>query len=75
MTAYGTGAQIEPTIDEDPSLVPECPYCEKPLESIRSRRVTGSGSPTFRFGKRYVYACPSCSKLLGVTHRKGFWMG
>jgi hypothetical protein len=27
------------------------------------------------FGKRYVYFCPKCRKVLGVSHRKGFWMG
>jgi len=26
-------------------------------------------------GKRYVYSCPECRKVLGVSHRKGFWMG
>jgi hypothetical protein len=28
-----------------------------------------------QFGKRYIYFCPACSKVLGVSHRKGFWMG
>jgi len=28
-----------------------------------------------QFGKRYIYFCPTCSKVLGVSHRKGFWMG
>ena len=27
------------------------------------------------FGKRYAYFCQHCKKVLGVTHRKGFWMG
>lgn len=75
MTASNTKPRIEPTIDEDTTLVPECPYCDEKLGSIRTRRVTGSGSATFRFGRRYLYTCPNCSKLLGVTHRKGFWMG
>jgi len=26
-------------------------------------------------GKRYIYFCPNCRKVLGVSHRKGFWMG
>lgn len=75
MAVYRTNPGIEPSIDEDPTLMPECPYCNEPLESILTRRVNGSGSAGFRFGKRYVYACASCSKLLGVPHRKGFWMG
>lgn len=28
-----------------------------------------------RFERRCVYASPSCNKVLGITHRKGFWMG
>jgi len=26
-------------------------------------------------GRRYVYFCPHCRKVLGLTHRKGLWMG
>jgi hypothetical protein len=26
-------------------------------------------------GRRYLYFCPHCRKVLGVSHRKGFWMG
>ena len=26
-------------------------------------------------GKRYIYFCPNCRKVLGVSHRKGFRMG
>ena len=26
-------------------------------------------------GKRYVYFCALCKKVLGVSHRKGFFMG
>jgi hypothetical protein len=26
-------------------------------------------------GKRFVYFCGTCRKVLGVSHRKGFWMG
>ena len=25
-------------------------------------------------GKRHDYFCPSRAKVLGVSHRKGFWM-
>jgi hypothetical protein len=32
-------------------------------------------SGAFAFGKRYIYSCPSCNNVLGVSHRKGFWMG
>jgi hypothetical protein len=26
-------------------------------------------------GKRYLYYCSACLKVLGISHRKGFWMG
>jgi len=26
-------------------------------------------------GRRYVYFCSHCRKVLGLSHRKGFWMG
>ena len=26
-------------------------------------------------GKRYIYFCTKCKSVLGVSHRKGFWMG
>jgi uncharacterized protein with PIN domain len=61
--------------DEQPALVPLCPHCNDVLTTISARTLEVRGSRTTRFGKRYVYACPSCNKLLGITHRKGFWMG
>ena len=62
-------------VDEQPALVPDCPHCDSALTTIHTRRLDALGSPTTRFGKRYLYACPSCNKLLGISHRKGFWMG
>ncbi|MFP3916005.1 MAG: hypothetical protein ACLFWM_14085 [Actinomycetota bacterium] len=62
-------------VEEDPDLVPVCPHCDTPLAVIRARAAAGTGRAPFGFGKRYVYACPGCKKLLGVSHRKGFWMG
>jgi hypothetical protein len=26
-------------------------------------------------GKRFLYFCGGCRKVLGISHRKGFWMG
>jgi len=48
---------------------PICPHCEAPLTKIFCRRLASV------FGKRYVYFCSHCKKVLGVSHRKGFWMG
>jgi hypothetical protein len=48
---------------------PVCPHCERPLRRLWFRRLESFA------GKRYVYFCPECRKVLGVSHRKGFWMG
>ena len=48
---------------------PICPYCEKGLASILARKISST------FGVRFVYFCSKCKKVLGISHRKGFWMG
>ena len=48
---------------------PVCPHCANELRKIWFQRLK---SP---LGKRYVYFCPTCRKVLGLSHRKGFWMG
>jgi uncharacterized protein with PIN domain len=48
---------------------PVCPHCEKELQTIWMQEVRGV------LGKRYVYFCSNCRKVLGISHRKGFWMG
>ncbi len=50
-------------------VTPVCPHCERGVSEIWFRTIETM------LGKRYVYMCPSCKKVLGVTHRKGFWMG
>lgn len=62
-------------IKEDPDLIPLCPYCEHELTEIAGTTPRGNGTANFMAGKRTVYACPSCRKALGVSHRKGFFMG
>ena len=48
---------------------PVCPHCDERLTSVWCRVVKAT------LGKRYIYFCPRCRKVLGVSHRKGFWMG
>ena len=48
---------------------PICPHCDVQLESLWFRELLGM------LGRRYIYFCPHCRKVLGVSHRKGFWMG
>ena len=48
---------------------PICPHCNKDLNAIYTRKIKSD------FGVRFIYFCGSCKKVLGVSHRKGFWMG
>ena len=56
-------------LKESGDLDPICPHCEEVLREIRFREVSGF------LGRRYVYFCSVCRKVLGVSHRKGFLMG
>ncbi|MCB1021079.1 MAG: hypothetical protein H6509_08170 [Bryobacterales bacterium] len=56
-------------IEERNDLTPLCPHCSQPAETLLCRRVESL------LGKRYVYFCSACMKVLGVSQRKGFWMG
>ena len=56
-------------LEEKPDITPICPHCKAPLSSVWFRELRGI------LGKRYLYFCPSCSSCLGVSHRKGFFMG
>ena len=62
-------------ITEDPDLIPLCPYCNSQLNEVVASTPAVRGSVAFKFGKRTVYACPSCRKALGISQRKGFWAG
>jgi protein-arginine kinase activator protein McsA len=48
---------------------PICPHCQQEIATIAYRELQGT------FGRRYVYFCSWCRKVLGVSHRKGFFMG
>lgn len=55
--------------EEKNDVQPVCPHCKKELVRVWFRALSGF------FGKRYIYFCSDCRGVLGVTHRKGFWMG
>ena len=60
-----------PELTKRDDVFPICPHCEKALYEIWYREIkTGWG-----MGRRFVYFCSSCHKTIGVSHRKGFWMG
>ncbi|MBC8184777.1 hypothetical protein H8E88_27095 [candidate division KSB1 bacterium] len=56
-------------VEEKFDVLPVCPHCKSELQNIHCQQMAGI------LGKRYVYFCPDCKSVLGVSHRKGFWMG
>lgn len=54
---------------EKHDVLPVCPHCNEMLSTVWYRLLSST------LGKRYVYFCPKCRKVLGISHRKGFWMG
>ena len=56
-------------LTEKNDTLPICPHCDHVLSEIWYRELKGF------LGKRYIYFCSKCRKTLGVTHRKGFFMG
>ncbi len=48
---------------------PICPHCEQPINGVFTQQVA------MPYGKTWLYFCRSCSKVLGASQRKGFWMG
>ena len=56
-------------IIEKNDVDPICPYCQSAVKEVWFRQLKGI------LGKRYVYFCAACRKVLGVSHRKGFFMG
>lgn len=54
---------------EKHDAAPLCPHCTEPLDELWFRELRS------HLGRRYVYFCSRCRKILGVSHRKGFWMG
>jgi hypothetical protein len=70
------GRRLAPAQSEQPFMI-EClertmfsglPALRRNLEQIWCRRLSSLS------GVRYVYFCPHCRKVLGVSHRKGFWL-
>ncbi len=56
-------------IEEKTDSSPMCPFCKVEVKKVFYQKMAGF------FGKRYIYFCEHCKSILGVSHRKGFWMG
>ncbi len=50
-------------------IMPVCPYCGHQIDKVYGQQIKQG------FGKAYLWFCVDCKKTLGVSHRKGFWMG
>jgi uncharacterized protein with PIN domain len=48
---------------------PICPHCEKEIRKVSAQKMQST------LGVRYIYFCSQCRKVLGISQRKGFWMG
>lgn len=57
------------SLQEKSEVQPLCPHCNEPVGEIWFQKISGL------LGQRYLYFCAACRKVLGVSHRKGFWMG
>jgi len=56
-------------IVERNDVSPVCPHCKTSISTVWCQGITTL------LGKRYVYFCPDCRSVLGVTHRKGLLTG
>jgi uncharacterized protein with PIN domain len=56
-------------VEQAEGVDPLCPHCSQALRKVLFQEMRGM------LGRRYIYFCPHCRKVLGVSHRKGFWMG
>ncbi len=56
-------------LERKEDVQPVYPHGETELPKVWMRELESV------LGKRYIYFCPNCRKVLGVSHRKGFWMG
>jgi len=54
---------------ENSETNPVCPQCKQEIQTVHYQTLSGF------MGRRYLYFCPRCRSVLGVSHRKGFWMG
>jgi uncharacterized protein with PIN domain len=56
-------------LQQKDDVSPVCPHCKIELAEVWYRELKGG------IGKRLIYFCPKCKACLGVSHRKGFFMG
>lgn len=50
-------------------MSPICPHCEREVQGLVSRQINSDA------GRAFVWACPKCAKIVGVTQRSGYILG
>ncbi|MEM7275062.1 MAG: hypothetical protein AAF547_18410 [Actinomycetota bacterium] len=48
---------------------PICPHCDREIDGLMSRAIDANA------GRGYVWTCPRCLRVLGVSHRSGYVLG
>jgi hypothetical protein len=66
---YSEAKEPDMELKERNDVQPKCPHCQQTILELWFRELKSV------LGKRYVYFCPSCTSVVGVSHRKGFFMG
>lgn len=56
-------------LEKRDDVQPLCPHCSRELNVVWMQELLGF------LGRRYIYFCPHCRVTLGISHRKGFFMG
>ena len=57
--------------EQKDDVLPICPHCKKELNKVWFREIKSD----IMGSKRFIYFCPECRSSLGISHRKGFFMG
>ena len=63
------GRNVVMNLEERNDIDPVCPHCDTVLDTVGYRLLSAW------LGRRYIYFCLACRRSLGVSHRKGFFMG
>jgi len=69
MSILDTVPETRIDVRDPGEIYPLCPHCDSEVRKVYQRAMKTT------LGKSYVFYCTQCRKVLGVTHRKGFWMG
>ena len=69
MSAFDAVPETRIDVRNPGEIYPLCPHCSAEIRQVFQRQLKAM------FGKSFIYYCTNCRKSMGVTHRKGFWMG